>query len=180
MTASELVTASELIAALSEARQTTLGLIADLSDEQLMGPRLAVVNPLLWEIGHVAWFQEHWALRHLRGLAPDLGEGDALYDSSTVAHETRWDLPLPARKETLAYLARVLERVADLLDREPNRDSWSGPFFLRVLGRHYAPQPLSIRPHLSGVVDGMYADRTEVSGKTVSGPSQRTPTAHWS
>src|SRR5262249_14621055 len=32
------------------------------------------------------------------------------YDSARVAHDTRWDLPLPSRAETLAYIAEVLER----------------------------------------------------------------------
>ena len=43
--------------ALYDARRHTLSLVADLSDEQLIGPHLQIVNPLLWEIGHVAWFQ---------------------------------------------------------------------------------------------------------------------------
>jgi hypothetical protein len=37
--------------------------VADLSDEQLMGPQLRIVNPLLWEIEHFTWLQEKWALR---------------------------------------------------------------------------------------------------------------------
>jgi hypothetical protein len=41
-----------------DARARTLDLVADLSDEQLMGSRLAIVKPPLWEMGHVAWFQE--------------------------------------------------------------------------------------------------------------------------
>ena len=32
--------------------------------EQLLGPRLAIVNPPLWEIGHLGWFQERWCLRY--------------------------------------------------------------------------------------------------------------------
>ena len=43
---------------LQAARSRTLALVEDLDDEQLLGPRLAIVNPPLWEIGHVAWFQE--------------------------------------------------------------------------------------------------------------------------
>ena len=46
-----------------DARERSLALVADLSPEQLEGPRLAIVNPLHWEIGHVAWFQGLWALR---------------------------------------------------------------------------------------------------------------------
>ncbi len=100
-----------LIAHLEEARRLTLGLVADLDDEQLMGPRLAIVNPLLWEIGHVAWFQEKWSLRHLRGQQPLEEQADALYDSMAVAHDTRWDLPLFTRQGTLAYMRRVLDSV---------------------------------------------------------------------
>src|SRR5687767_2357916 len=98
-----------------DARRRTLDLIADLSDEQLLGPHLAIINPLLWEIGHVAWFQEKWVLRHACGLTPVRPDADALYDSAAVPHRTRWDLSLPSRQDTLAYMTavegRVLERI---------------------------------------------------------------------
>ena len=54
---------------LKEARTRTLALVADLDDGQLIGPRLEIINPLRWEIGHVAWFQEYWILRHLHQRA---------------------------------------------------------------------------------------------------------------
>ena len=101
-------TAPELIAALEETRRRTLALVEDLDDDQLMGKHLDIVNPLLWEVGHVAWFQERWTRRHLRGLPSLAEQSDALYDSMAVAHDTRWDLPLFSRKETLAYMRRVL------------------------------------------------------------------------
>ena len=103
--------ATRLCGALQEARARTLELVADLTDEQLLGPRLAIVNPPIWEIGHVAYFQEYWTLRHLRRQSPLLADADALYDSARVAHDTRWDLPLPSRDETLAYMERVLDGV---------------------------------------------------------------------
>jgi ergothioneine biosynthesis protein EgtB len=98
-----------------DARQRTFDLVADLDDSQLLGPRLAIVNPLLWEIGHVAWFQEKWVLRHALGEPPIRADGDALWDSAAVAHDTRWDLPLPTRAETLSYLTEVRDRVLDRL-----------------------------------------------------------------
>ena len=52
-----------LIGDLVDARARTVALVEDLTDEQLMGPRLGIVNPLWWEIGHLAWFQEKWVLR---------------------------------------------------------------------------------------------------------------------
>ena len=105
-----------LIEWIGDARRRTLDLIVDLEDEQLLGPRLAIVNPLLWEVAHVAWFQERWILRHARGqppIAPGTVPTDALYDSSAVPHDTRWDLPLLDRAAVLRYLDEVSRRVLD-------------------------------------------------------------------
>jgi gamma-glutamyl hercynylcysteine S-oxide synthase len=95
------LTPAELINHLQEARARLLDLVADLDDEQMIGPRLPIVNPLRWEIAHVAFFQEFWLLRHLRGRdairpVPHL-DPDKLYDSALVHHDTRWDLPLPSK-----------------------------------------------------------------------------------
>ena len=51
---------------LRDARARLLELVADLDDARWMGPRLPIVNPIRWEIAHVAWFQERWVLRHAR------------------------------------------------------------------------------------------------------------------
>ena len=108
-----MATNAQLIKELTETRARTLELVADLSEAHLIGPRLQIVNPLRWEIGHLAWFQEFWVLRHLGDQAAILKHGDELYDSARVAHDTRWDLPLLDRDETLAYMQQVLERVIE-------------------------------------------------------------------
>src|SRR5262245_18273450 len=117
--------ANTLSLQLRDARRRTLALTRDLEGPQLFGPRLAIVNPVLWELGHVAWFQERWCLR-LRAdesLSESALEGcDELCDSAKVAHDTRWDLPLPNLPETLDFQDRVLERVLDRLEREPDND----------------------------------------------------------
>jgi gamma-glutamyl hercynylcysteine S-oxide synthase len=105
-----------------DARRRTLDLINDLDDNQLMGPPLPTLNPLLWEIGHVAWFQEKWLLRQAKGRRPLLSAADSLYDSSAVSHDTRWQLPLPSRDGTLAYMAQVEEQALEILDRPPRPD----------------------------------------------------------
>jgi iron(II)-dependent oxidoreductase len=99
------------------ARARTLALVADLSDEQLIGPRLATVNPLLWEIGHLAWFQEKWVLREGGRLAPVRDDADTLYDSTAIPHDTRWGLPMPPRAETLDYVQRVQDLVQERIER---------------------------------------------------------------
>jgi iron(II)-dependent oxidoreductase len=122
--------ASQLAELLHEARGRTLDLVADLNDEQMIGPRLTIVNPPLWEIGHVAWTQEFWVLRHLRGQKPLLEGADALYNSTDVAHETRWELILPPREKTLEYMDTVLRRVIDALG---SRDSTEDDLYFHQL-----------------------------------------------
>jgi gamma-glutamyl hercynylcysteine S-oxide synthase len=107
--------AQELAAQLGDARSSTRRLTDDLSTQQLMGPMLPIVNPILWEIGHVGWFHEYWTLRHAHGATPILARADALWNSSTVAHATRWDLDLPDRDGVFGYMADVLSRQVDRL-----------------------------------------------------------------
>jgi gamma-glutamyl hercynylcysteine S-oxide synthase len=96
--------------ALADTRKRLLDMVLDLDDGQWLGPRLPTVNPIRWEIAHVAWFQEKWVLRHVLGRDPVRADGDALYDSALVPHDTRWDLPLPSRSETLRYMTEILTR----------------------------------------------------------------------
>src|SRR5438477_11164756 len=96
-------TTPELIAALREARDRSLDLMTDLSEEQIMGPRLAIVNPMRWEIGHVAWFQEYWVLRHFLGQEPLLQDEDYLYHSATISHDFRWEVELPDRPRPIKH-----------------------------------------------------------------------------
>jgi len=106
---------ADLVAMLTDARQRTLALVADLTDEQMCVPRMDIINPLVWEMGHLAWFQEKWALRHLRDLEPIRPDADSFWDSAAVAHDARWELPLPSRGETLVYMQQVLDRVLEKL-----------------------------------------------------------------
>lgn len=117
-----------LAADLRDSRDRLLALVLDLEGDRWTGPLLPTVNPIRWEIGHVAWFQERWALRHARGDAPLRPDGDALYDSARVPHDTRWELPLPSRAETLRYLEEILDRTLAAL---PARDD-EGAYFPRL------------------------------------------------
>lgn len=100
-----------LIDSMEDARRRTLTLIEGLDAAQLMGPKLSVVNPLRWEIGHTAYFYEFWILREHLGLAPVFDSVDSLYNSITIDHDDRWDLPLPSLGDTLAYMREVHDRV---------------------------------------------------------------------
>jgi len=164
MRSGALDTGEDLGRALRDARARSLALLEDLDAEQWLGSKLAIVNPPQWEIGHVAWFQERWCLRHLRGRAPLLEAADALYDSAAIVHDRRWTLPLPRREETLAYAARVLDEVELALMRDPSLDrrardlhllalfheDMHGEAFVYTRQTHAYPPPPLASPHEPG------------------------------
>ena len=114
--------ASTLAAELAASRARSMRITGDLEGKRLLGPQIAIVNPPLWELGHLAWFQEFWCLRHRDSAPPRdsiLPGADALFDSARVAHATRWTLPLPSLPATRAYQADVLALVTRRLESEP-------------------------------------------------------------
>ncbi len=123
---------ASLVGYLNDARARTLELVHGLDATQLMGPRLDIVNPLLWEIGHVGWFHEYFALRRLDGGSPRLADADALYNSSTVPHDARWELNLPPLQGTLDYMARVQDALIQRLDREAASEEETALYLLTI------------------------------------------------
>ena len=119
-------------ALLAAARTRTLMLASTLEAGQWLGPKLDIVNPPLWELGHVGWFEEHWCLRYGHaGKASMRAGADALYDSARVAHSARWMLPLPDPEETRRYLSAVRDAVAQRLQHDPALD-----YFARLCAFH--------------------------------------------
>lgn len=139
-------------AALLAARQRTLSLADDVrTGLGAAYPAIAYapeLNPPLWELGHVAWFQEWWIARNREralGVACDpaherppalLPQADGWYDSSRVAHRTRWELPLPGEQATRDYLDRTLARTLELLDALPADAGDEALYFFRLAAVH--------------------------------------------
>jgi iron(II)-dependent oxidoreductase len=94
---------------LLDSRTRLLELVADLDADQLLGPDLEIVNPPLWEIGHVGWFQERWIRRNLDELESFKSDSEFLYNSFETPHSRRWGLALPSLEETLSYMQAVLD-----------------------------------------------------------------------
>jgi iron(II)-dependent oxidoreductase len=115
------VTTDALLDALLDARRVELALFEGLSDAQMLGPRAHFVEPPIWELGHVGWFQEYWVLRHLDAATTLLPGSDGIYDSFDVPYTGRWDHAYPSRGATLAYIGEVLRRAVQRLEsREPS------------------------------------------------------------
>ena len=100
-----------------DARRRTLEMYADRSETELAIPYAKTVNPPRWELGHVAWFQEYWVLRHVLGRAAMHERADELWNSAIIAHADRWTAPLPSWAATREFLAAVADRVVAELVR---------------------------------------------------------------
>jgi iron(II)-dependent oxidoreductase len=133
----------QLAAMLRAARHYTLALYDALDaagyGEPARVPRLAIVNPPLWELGHLAWFAEWFILREATGSSPGEANGDSLlargddwFDSNLVAHRTRWALDLPAPGALKTYCREVLDRILDRLARESDTDAALYPYRLAL------------------------------------------------
>ncbi len=102
---------------LDQTQDNTLSLMDDMTQAMLAVEPSPCVNLPLWEFGHVAWFQEFWVHREGDVLLPaSLSDADHLYNSSDIAHDTRWSLSLPDLGRTRAYLVEVYARTRDVLN----------------------------------------------------------------
>ncbi len=135
-----------LSVALMDARNHSLHLVGQMSGlletSGASVPALPELNPLLWELGHIGWFQEWWIARNMqrqRGLQADPratrlasneSRADAWWSDVQVAPARRWALDLPGSEATKAYLLGTLETTLELLEKTPESDD--GLYFFRL------------------------------------------------
>ncbi len=109
---------------LTEARARTLLLVSPLSDEDLRTQHDLLMSPILWDLGHIAHFEELWLTRNISGPI-EFSEMPGMYNPFEHPRASRAELPLPSlhalvqtaaeiRGETLAIL-----RDADLSSTQP-------------------------------------------------------------
>ena len=113
---------STLAASLRDARARQLSIFEDLSEQEQLGTQEHHLEPPIWEMGHVAWFQELYLLRQMQGNAAILSQGDSVYDSFNVSYKKRWSHDFPSTEETLSYAQEVLDRCLARLSDTPLSD----------------------------------------------------------
>ena len=127
-------TADGLLGDLVDARRTELELLDGLTEPEMIGTRAHFIEPPIWEMGHVGWFQEYWITRHLDGQPTLLPGSDGIYDSFNVNYTRRWEHQFPSRARTLAYITEVLRRTTGRLEsREPSAVE---AYFYRLAALH--------------------------------------------
>jgi len=110
--------AAEVLADLQHARAQTLALVAALGEEDLVRAHSPVMSPLVWDLGHIAAYEDLW-LAHRLGAMPLLrAELADLYDAFETPRSRRGEIELLGVAEARAYMAAVRERTAETLERE--------------------------------------------------------------
>src|SRR6478752_812129 len=101
----------ELVAdQLLEARARTLFLAAPLSDDDLRAQHDPLMSPILWDLGHIAHFEELWLTRNLDGPI-EFVEMPGLYNPFEHPRSTRGSLALPGLEECRAIMDEIRGRV---------------------------------------------------------------------
>lgn len=110
--------AEQVLSALDEARQRTLALVAHLSEEELERVHSPIMSPLVWDLGHIAAYEDLWIVHRHGGRELLRGDLAALYDAFETPRSVRGDIeilrPGPARR----YLAEVRRRTAEAIAAE--------------------------------------------------------------
>src|SRR5688500_9857140 len=101
--------------ALAETRERTLALVAGLDDEDLHRPLDPIMSPLVWDLGHIAAYEDLWCVHRL-GERPLLREDlAATYDAFETPRAARADAELLDRPAALQYMSDVRERTLEVM-----------------------------------------------------------------
>ena len=83
--------------------------------ETLRRQHIPLLSPMVWDLGHIANFEEQWIHQRLAGAAPIVDGLQRMFDPVANPRPTRAGLPLPTGGELLGYLARVRETTLRVL-----------------------------------------------------------------
>ncbi len=101
------------LAALEAARARTLRLIAGVSEDDLERQIDPLMSPLVWDLAHIAAFEDLWLVHRHAGrplLHPEL---TALYDAFETPRQVRGQIELLGHSAALEYLDEVRTRTLD-------------------------------------------------------------------
>jgi iron(II)-dependent oxidoreductase len=83
------------------------------------------MSPLVWDLGHIAAFEDLWLCVRAGGLTPLRPDLMEVYDASETPRAERGDIPYLRRDDALEYLEQVRERALGVLagaDLSPGSD----------------------------------------------------------
>ncbi|HWK88728.1 MAG TPA: ergothioneine biosynthesis protein EgtB, partial [Longimicrobium sp.] len=103
-------TPREIAELLLAARERTLLLVSSVPEEELMNQHNRLMSPIVWDLGHIAHFEELWLVRNLEGPV-QFGEMPGMFNPFENPRSVRGGLALPRLSTTLDKLADVRRTV---------------------------------------------------------------------
>ncbi len=82
------------------------------------------MSPLVWDLGHIAAFEDLWLCQRLGGLEPLEPDLSIVYDASEIPRAERGDIPYLRRDDALAFMEAVRERALGVLERDGGGPLW--------------------------------------------------------
>jgi iron(II)-dependent oxidoreductase len=129
-------TAADAIPVLSEARERTQAIVASVSEEDLERVHSTLMSPLVWDLGHIAAFEDLWIAHRFGGL-PLLREDLAdVYDAFETPRADRGDLPFLRAGAVREYMSATRERVLAVLSDRAGEDGTIAEMVLRHEHQH--------------------------------------------
>jgi iron(II)-dependent oxidoreductase len=126
-----LLSAAEALEALADARQRTLSLVAPVSDCDLERSHSPLMSPLVWDLCHIAAYEELWLVHRHAGRPLLHPEWAATFDAFETPRGVRGDLNLLGRADALAYLEAVRGRATEAMARLGTGDGFVHEMVLR-------------------------------------------------
>jgi iron(II)-dependent oxidoreductase len=105
-------TPREVAALLQDARERTLLLVSPVPEAELMNQHDKLMSPVVWDMGHIAHFEELWLVRNLEGPVR-FGEMPGMFNPFENPRSVRGQLALPRLADTLDHMACVRRLVLD-------------------------------------------------------------------
>ena len=109
--------AAEIRDRFERVRERTLALVAPLEWATLRKQHVPILSPIVWDLGHIANFEELWLIQRAAGEAPMVDGYGVMFDAILNPRKDRERLPLPDQRTLFEYLGRVRERALETLER---------------------------------------------------------------
>ncbi len=105
-----------VVGSLTEARERTLALVAPLSDAELEQVYSPLMSPLVWDLAHIAAFEDLWLVHRYGGRPLLHAELTEIYDALETPRASRGETEFLRSQPAREYLQEVRARTLAVID----------------------------------------------------------------
>jgi gamma-glutamyl hercynylcysteine S-oxide synthase len=131
-----ILTEAEAVDGLTETRERTLALVQAISDNDLERVHSPLMSPLVWDLGHIAAFEDLWLVHRYGGrplLRDDLAD---VYDAFETPRAGRGELPFLRPGPAREYLEEVRARTLGVIEERGVQDGFLHELVIRHEQQH--------------------------------------------